>query len=109
LKLFYPDRGNFIAVLGKLGQRFFAGRLKRAMKGAADVPLRSIAAPRALPGVEFADRRNDGPRGIDAVMITDTAFCRNEAYHTPADAAGTVDYERMAEVVESVDAALRRL
>jgi hypothetical protein len=35
-------------------------------------------------------------------MITDTAFYRNGAYHHSADAADTLDYGKMAEVVKGV-------
>lgn len=35
-------------------------------------------------------------------MITDTAYLRNEHYHTAADTAETLDYTRMAAVVDGV-------
>jgi len=35
-------------------------------------------------------------------MITDTAFYRNPSYHTANDMPETLDYERMAMVVEGV-------
>jgi hypothetical protein len=35
-------------------------------------------------------------------MITDTSFVRNPRYHTPEDTAETLDYERMAGVVDGV-------
>ena len=39
-------------------------------------------------------------------MITDTAFYRNDRYHTPRDTADTLDYGRMAEVVRAVHRAV---
>lgn len=36
------------------------------------------------------------------VMVTDTAFVRNPNYHGPGDTAETLDYERMARMVEGV-------
>ncbi len=42
-------------------------------------------------------------------MISDTAFYRNPNYHTIHDAMDTLDYQRMAEVVRGVYAALRAL
>ena len=39
-------------------------------------------------------------------MITDTAWYRNPRYHTAQDTADTLDYARMAQVVEGVAAAL---
>ena len=40
--------------------------------------------------------------GWDAVMVTDTAFVRNPNYHSPEDTASTLDYRRMAGVVDGV-------
>jgi Zn-dependent M28 family amino/carboxypeptidase len=106
LKLFYPSRGDFIAVVGKLGQSALVRRFRNAMHRAAPLPVRSIAAPRALPGIELSDHRCFWDAGYRAVMITDTAFYRNPNYHTEDDTPETLDYERMARVVEGVYAAV---
>jgi hypothetical protein len=58
LKLFYPSQGNFIAVVGKLGQGSIVRRVKRAMRGASPLPVYSINAPRFVPGVDFSDHLN---------------------------------------------------
>ena len=42
-------------------------------------------------------------------MVTDTAFYRNPRYHTSDDTPDTLDYERMALVVDGVVAAVRAL
>jgi hypothetical protein len=42
-------------------------------------------------------------------MITDTAFYRNPNYHTMKDTAETLDYERMAKVVDAVLGAILAL
>ena len=76
------------------------------MRRAAPLPVRSIAAPRALPGIELSDHRCFWDAGYRAVMITDTAFYRNPNYHTGEDTPETLDYERMARVVEGVYAAV---
>ena len=39
-------------------------------------------------------------------MVTDTAFYRNPHYHAPTDLPDTLDYGRMAKVVEGLAAAL---
>jgi hypothetical protein len=41
-------------------------------------------------------------------MITDTAYLRNPNYHTARDTAATLDYARMARVVDGVFTALCR-
>lgn len=106
LRPFYPSRGNFIAVVGKLGQALLVRRIKRAMRGATPLAVHSINAPRWVPGVDFSDHVNYWDAGYPAVMITDTAFYRNPFYHTARDTADTLDYVRMAQVVEGVRAAV---
>ncbi|MEM8955866.1 MAG: M28 family peptidase [Verrucomicrobiota bacterium] len=102
LSLMYPNRGNFIAVVGNLGQRSFTKAVKVGMKGTTDLPVYSLNAPSIVPGVDFSDHRNYWPYGIDAVMITDTAFYRNKAYHTMGDTAGRLNCEAMADVTAAV-------
>ncbi len=96
LKLFYPSRGNFIGVVGKLGQGALVRRIRNAMRRATPLPVRSISAPVSLPGVDFSDHRSYWDAGYEAVMITDTAFYRNPNYHTEHDTPETLDYVRMA-------------
>ena len=79
------------------------------MAEAGTLPVRSINAPRFVPGVDFSDQLNYWDAGFDALMITDTAFYRNPRYHTAADTPETLDYPRMAAVVEGVHAAVLAL
>ncbi len=109
LRLFYPSRGNFIAVVGKWGQWGPVRKVKRAMKGATELPVYSINAPAKLPGIDFSDHRNYWAAGIPAVMITDTAFYRNENYHQPTDTWDTLDYPRMAQCAAAVTEAVLAL
>jgi Zn-dependent M28 family amino/carboxypeptidase len=106
LAAFYPSQGNFIAVVGKLDQLSAVRRVKQAMRGASPLPVYSINAPRFVPGIDFSDHRNYWQAGYKAVMITDTAFYRNPNYHTWQDMADTLDYQRMAMVVQGVYAAV---
>lgn len=110
LKALYPSTGNFITVAGKLGQGPLARRIKKAMRsGAAPLDVESITAPASLPGIDLSDHRNYWEAGYPAVMITDTAFYRNDNYHSASDTPDTLDYRRMAMVVQGLDAAVREL
>jgi Zn-dependent M28 family amino/carboxypeptidase len=106
LAAFYPSRGNFIAVVSKLDQGLVVRRIKKAMSGASPLPVYSINAPRFVPGVDFSDHLNYWQAGYDAAMITDTAFYRNKNYHTSRDTPDTLDYRRMAMVVQGSYAAV---
>ncbi|MBI3184531.1 MAG: M28 family peptidase [Myxococcales bacterium] len=109
LSLFYPSEGNFIAVVGNLGQASLVRQVKRAMRAASTLPAHSINAPRLVPGIDLSDHASYWNAGFPAVMITDTAFYRNERYHTADDTADRLDYRRMGLVVEGVFAAVHAL
>ena len=100
--LLYPSTGDFIAVIGKWDQRTYIRGIKAGMKGGADIEVYSVAALPQIPGVDFSDHRNYWALDYDAVMITNTAFYRNMAYHTIYDTWDRLNYEKMAEVVKGV-------
>jgi Zn-dependent M28 family amino/carboxypeptidase len=101
LRLYYPSTGNFIAVVDQL-MSTQAQRMKASMAQVIDLPVYSINAPPFIPGVDFSDHSNFWRYGFPAVMITDTAFYRNHAYHTNDDRAERLNYEKMAQVVYGV-------
>lgn len=109
LRMFYPSRGNFISVVGSFGDVRLVRRIKGAMRNATTLPVYSINAPGSVPGVDFSDHLSYWNAGYPAMMITDTAFYRNQNYHTANDTAEKLDYQRMAMVVEDVAAAVADL
>ena len=109
LSAFYPSKGNFIGVVGRLSDGLLARKVKSAMRNTTPLPVYSINAPQFVPGVDFSDQLNYWHAGYSAVMITDTAFYRNRNYHTAQDTAEKLDYKRTAMVVEGVYAAVMNL
>ena len=103
----YPDAGNFITVVGRFGGFSDVRRVKALFRGATDLPVESINAPAKVPGVDFSDHASYWHFGMPAVMITDTAFFRNHHYHGAGDTPDTLDYARMAKVVQAVYAVTR--
>ncbi len=108
MKLAYPDRGNFIALVGQFGDFGLSRSVKAAMSGATDLPVYSLNAPAFVQGVDFSDHRSYWAQGYPALMVTDTAFMRNRNYHRAGDTLDKLDYKRMAMVVQSVYAVLGR-
>lgn len=102
LSALYPDRGDFIAVVGRLSDISAARKVKAALSGTEALPVYSINAPQWLPGIDFSDHMNYWRQGISAVMVTDTAFYRNTEYHQPGDTADRLDYRKMAKVIEGI-------
>ena len=108
LDLLYPDRGDFIALVGKLSDFGAMRRAKSAMAGATSLPVHSLNSPRKVPGIENSDHVNFWDAGYPALMVTDTAYLRNPNYHESGDTWQTLDYKRMAQVVQGVYAITRR-
>ncbi len=102
LKLFYPDRGNFIGVIGRTFDRSIVSRTKKLMRTSADLPVHSINAPALIQGIDYSDHWGFWQHGLPAVMVTDTAFLRNPNYHMPGDLPETLDYRRMALTVNGL-------
>jgi len=104
MKLGYPDRGNFIALVGQFGDFGLSRSVKGVMAGASQLPVYSLNAPSLVQGVDFSDHRSYWAQGYPALMVTDTAFMRNANYHRAGDTFDKLDYKRMALVVQAVHA-----
>jgi len=102
MRLLYPTTGNFIAIVSRLQDQRETRQLKAAMAGASDLPVYSINTLPAIPGIDFSDHLNYWEQGYPAVMVTDTAYERNHAYHLEGDTFDRLDYVRMAKVVQGV-------
>jgi Zn-dependent M28 family amino/carboxypeptidase len=100
----YPDVGNFIALVGYYQDSAVSRQVKTAMQSAISLPVYSINAPGFIVGIDFSDHLNYYNEGFVGMMVTNTAFYRNKAYHTPQDTADRLDYARMAQVVDGVQA-----
>jgi Zn-dependent M28 family amino/carboxypeptidase len=102
LKILYPTKGNFIALVARWNEWRVVRELKASMVGATDLPVSSISMPYALPRLADSDHSSYWRNGFPAVMITDTSFNRNPHYHTSRDSWETLDYNRMGKVIQGV-------
>ncbi|HET8798817.1 MAG TPA: M20/M25/M40 family metallo-hydrolase, partial [Thermoanaerobaculia bacterium] len=109
LEAFYPDRGDFLAVAGNLRSHALVRRCARAFRRASPMPLQSAAVPELVPYIGWSDQWAFWQFGWPAVMITDTALFRNPHYHMPSDTPDTLDYERLARVVDGLEQVVREL
>lgn len=107
LSWFYPNKGNFIGLVGRPKEFFLVRRLAKMFSSETSLPVSTIGAPRFIEGIDWSDHGNYWDAGYSAVMITDTAFARNKNYHQPTDTPNTLDYARMGEVVNGVLGILR--
>lgn len=105
--LLFPDRGNFVAVVGNWGSFGLARGVQRKLS--EYLPTVRLNVPDVGLGLDLSDHRSYWAEGLPAVMVTDTAFFRNRSYHQATDTADVLDYRRMAGVVRGVYAAVTEL
>ncbi|MBC8083118.1 MAG: M28 family peptidase [Hymenobacter sp.] len=106
LKLIFGSRGNYVTVAQKFGNGRFGRQFARRYRAAAALPVRHFKAPAWLPGIDFSDHLNYWQFGYSAVLLTDTAFYRNQHYHQPTDTPDRLDMRRLGLAVDAVLATL---
>ena len=104
---FYPNKGNFISVIGNFRSFSFVRALARSFRKNSDFPLRTLTVPDFLPATSFSDHLSFWQAGILAVMVTDTAFMRNKHYHQMSDLPDTLDFDSMTAVVYGLKSAIK--
>jgi Zn-dependent M28 family amino/carboxypeptidase len=101
----YPKEGDFIGLVGNFRSRPLTQNLYRAFTRNPRLPVVKLSVPFSgwlVPAVRLSDHASFWDEGFRAVMVTDSAFYRNPHYHTPSDTMDKLDFELMAEVVESL-------
>ncbi len=102
LDLVYPSAGDFVAFVGNSASRGLVRESVGLFRGRARVPSEGAALPGFIPGVGWSDQWSFWQQGYPALMVTDTAPFRNPHYHTAGDSPETIDYARLARVVEGL-------
>ncbi|MBD0342812.1 MAG: M20/M25/M40 family metallo-hydrolase, partial [Microcoleus sp. Co-bin12] len=109
LKDFYPNSGNFIALIGNLRTVpdliNLSGKIRKSGQPCEwlPVPNRGLIVPdtRRSDHVPFWDN------GYPAIMVTDTANMRNPHYHQASDRIETLDLDFLAGVCRGLVEAIR--
>lgn len=109
LGLFFPHTGNFVAFVGVVGAYPLVRDVVGSFRGHTAFPSEGAALPGALPGVAWSDHWAFSEEGYPAVMVTDTALFRYEAYHSERDTPEKVDYDRAARVVAGLARVVAKL
>lgn len=102
MKYIYGTVGDFVAVVGHTGHISLSKSVKELMNEKNLIRVEALNAPKIMEGIDFSDHRSYWEFDFPALMITDTAFFRNKNYHKVTDTVETLDFSKMADVVESV-------
>ncbi|NEO56552.1 MAG: M20/M25/M40 family metallo-hydrolase [Okeania sp. SIO3B5] len=111
LKYFYPNQGNFIALIGNLLTIIEMFQMSRKFNKIGTncqflpVPNRGLI----VPDTRRSDHSPFWDRGYNAIMITDTANMRNPNYHQNSDRIETLDLNFLTGVCQGLIVALRNI
>ena len=110
LNYFYPNQGDFIALVGNLITIPDLIRFKKSL--ASHLPCQWLPVPnngKWIQGTGFSDHSPFWLQGYKAMMVTDTAFLRNPHYHKSSDTIATLDSEFFTSTYQGLLAALRAI
>ncbi len=105
LRPFYPDIGNFVALVGDLKSQKLLKLAKASFKEVSGLPVETLAVPAngwIFFDVRLSDHSAFWDAGYPALLVTDTSFFRNPYYHTPSDKISTLDFDFMAKIIDGV-------
>ncbi|WP_096594921.1 M28 family peptidase [Calothrix sp. NIES-2098] len=111
LERFYPNRGDFIGLIGNLRTIPDLISMSRSIRkvGVASqwlpVPNRGLI----IPQTRLSDHAPFWDAGYPAIMVTDTSFLRNPHYHKPSDTIASLDLDFLTGVCEGLEVAIRQL
>jgi Zn-dependent M28 family amino/carboxypeptidase len=111
LARFYPDRGNFIALVGNLPTIPDLISLSRRIRKSG-TPSEWLPVPNRgliVPQTRLSDHSPFWDRGYRAMMVTDTAFMRNPHYHKATDTIDTLDLDFLAGVCRGLEIGIQCL
>ena len=109
IAMLYPDTGNFIGFVSNVQSARLLIKARRAFKRKTSFPLQSAALPDVIPGVGWSDQWAFWQAGYRAMMVTDTAPFRYPWYHTADDTPDKIDYDKVAHVVDGLEAVVDAL
>ncbi|MGD1808293.1 M20/M25/M40 family metallo-hydrolase [Dapis sp. BLCC M126] len=111
LKYFYPNQGNFIALIGNLLTVIDMFQMSININKIGTncqwlpVPNKGLI----VPDTRRSDHAPFWDRGYKAIMITDTANMRNPNYHQSSDTIETLDLDFLTGVCQGLMTAMRSI
>lgn len=111
LSRFYPNQGNFIALIGNLPTIPDLIRLSRSIRtsGVSSEWLPTFNKGLSIPQTRLSDHAPFWDQGYRAMMVTDTAFLRNPHYHQVSDRINTLDLDFLTGVCRGLEVGIRAL
>ncbi len=102
MKWIYGKKGDYITIVQKSICGSFAKQFKDLAFKNNSIPTKAFRAPFFLGGISLSDHKNYWKFGYSAVMVTNTAFFRNQNYHEETDKLATLNISKMAQTVDGI-------
>lgn len=93
---------NATAVVGRPEQKGIVRRVKKLMATAPGIEVTPVIGPPSRRGIDFSDHLNYWNHDFPAVMITNYFTAPHPNYHSPADTIDTLDFRKLAKVVNAI-------
>ncbi|HQO01521.1 MAG TPA: M28 family peptidase [Spirochaetota bacterium] len=95
----YPRQGNYLAVVAFPSSAELAYLWKRVYNKYAkkNREIYDMIGPSSIPGLGFSDHMSFNRHNFRNIMLTDTAFFRNDNYHTANDTYSTINFDFLYE------------
>jgi Zn-dependent M28 family amino/carboxypeptidase len=111
LKYFYPNCGNFIALIGNLrtvrDMINLSGKIRKSGQPCEWLLVQNRGL--VVPDTRRSDRVPFWDNDYPAIMVTDTANMRNPHYHQASDRIETLDLDFLGGVCQGLIEAIRHL
>jgi len=98
-KLFYPDRGNFLAFIGNLSSRKYVIEATRGFKKGSSFLIEAGVVPEWVKAADWSDHRSFWKFGYPGIMVTDTGGFRSPFHTTKEDTIDKLNFEAMSRIV----------
>lgn len=111
LERFYPNHGDFIALIGNLLTIPDLIRLSRSIR-TLGMPCEWLPVPNRgviVPDTRRSDHAPFWDKGYRAMMVTDTANMRNPHYHKPSDRIDTLNLDFLTGVCRGLSTGIHHL
>ncbi len=95
----FPLTGDFIGVSARFPELEQARKVKALMMEGSNIGVEMLMTSSFVWGTGMSDHASYWKYGMPGVMITDTAYYRNEHYHKDTDTIDKLNFHQMAEVV----------
>ncbi len=111
MSLIYPTVGNFICIAGYGNSFSLTRRVSTSIRNHGGIPSHRLWVPFSclVSDLRRSDHASFSDLGFPACIVTDTSFMRNKNYHTIFDRPETLDFTKMAQVVDGVFGLVKKM